>query len=103
MYRAYSRKNDMDEPPMLSDDESDTSEEGDQPSPTKKSKAKEEDKLNLEARFYRFGVSPEWMQIFRILNHRVQDGKEEFMVKWRDVPYSLSTWERPDDPVNNQI
>lgn len=70
MYRAYSRKNDMDEPPMLSDDESDTSEEGDQPSPTKKSKAKEEDKLNLEARFYRFGVSPEWMQIFRILNHR---------------------------------
>lgn len=70
MYRAYSRKNDMDEPPMLSDDESDTSEDGDQPSPTKKSKAKEEDKLNLEARFFRFGVSPEWMQIFRILNHR---------------------------------
>lgn len=71
MYRAYSRKNDMDEPPMLSDDESDSADEGGQLSPTKKSnKAKEEDKFNLEARFFRFGVSPEWMQIFRILNHR---------------------------------
>jgi hypothetical protein len=70
MYRAYSRKNDMDEPPMLSDDESDSLEDGEQPSPTKKSKAKEEDKLNLEARYYRFGVNPDWMQIFRILNHR---------------------------------
>lgn len=74
MYRAYSRKNDMDEPPLLSDDESDSgSEDGKQLSPTKKSKAKEEDQLNLEARFYRFGVSPEWMQIFRILNHRYKE------------------------------
>lgn len=68
MYRAYSRKNDMEEAPMLSDGES--SDDGEQQSPTKKSKGKEDDKLNLEARFFRFGVSPEWMQIFRILNHR---------------------------------
>lgn len=69
MYRAYSRKNDMEEPPLLSD--GDSSDDDQQSSPTKKSKAKEDDKLNLEARFFRFGVSPEWMQIFRILNHRL--------------------------------
>ena len=36
--------------------------------------------------------------------HRVtKQSKEEFFIKWRDVPYNLSTWERPDDHVNSQI
>ncbi|XP_048580667.1 chromodomain-helicase-DNA-binding protein 4 isoform X2 [Nematostella vectensis] len=105
MFRAFSRKNDMDEPPPLSDDDDEDSiEDGQHPSPTAKSKAKEQDENNLEARFYRYGVNPEWLQINRIMNHRVlKDGFEEFFVKWRDVPYSQSTWESPDDPINHQI
>lgn len=36
--------------------------------------------------------------------HRVtKQSKEEFFIKWRDVPYNLSTWENPDDHVNSQI
>ena len=36
--------------------------------------------------------------------HRVpKQSKEEFLIKWRDVPYNQSTWERPDDAVNSQI
>ena len=36
--------------------------------------------------------------------HRVtKQSKEEFFIKWRDVPYNMSTWENPDDHVNSQI
>lgn len=36
--------------------------------------------------------------------HRVpKQSKEELLIKWRDVPYNQSTWERPDDAVNSQI
>ena len=34
---------------------------------------------------------------------RAKKGKEQYYVKWRDVPYNLSTWEYMDDPVNSQI
>ena len=30
-------------------------------------------------------------------------GKTTYLVKWQDLPYNFSTWEDPDDPVNNQI
>ena len=68
MYRAYFRKNDMDQPPLLDDD---SSEDGEATShSTAESKVKEQDENNLEARFYRFGVRPEFLQIQRILEHR---------------------------------
>ena len=68
MYRAYFRKNDMDQPPLLDDD---SSEDGEATShSTAESKVKEQDESNLEARFYRFGVRPEFLQIQRILQHR---------------------------------
>lgn len=36
--------------------------------------------------------------------HRVpKQSKEQFLIKWRDVPYNQSTWESPDDAVNSQI
>jgi hypothetical protein len=58
MFRNYQRKNDMDEPPPLEDGSSYGKD------------MKEEDPHNLEERFYRYGVRPEWLQIHRILNHR---------------------------------
>jgi len=61
MYRNYIRKNDMDEPPPLEDGSSYGRDE----------KEIQEDPHNLEDRFYRYGVRPEWLQIHRILNHRL--------------------------------
>lgn len=99
MYRAYFRKNDMEEPPPVDD--------GDEDKETPAhviQNSKAEDESNLEARFYRYGVRPEWLQIHRILRHRVtKQSKEMYFIKWRDVPYNLSTWENTEDPVNSQI
>ena len=60
MYRNYMRKTDMDEPPPLEDGSSYGRDDKDI----------QEDPHNLEERFYRYGVRPEWLQIHRILNHR---------------------------------
>ena len=50
----------MDEPPPLEDGSSYGRDDKDI----------QEDPHNLEERFYRYGVRPEWLQIHRILNHR---------------------------------
>lgn len=60
LYRNYIRKNDMEEPPPLDDGDSYTN--GNKPGkeiPTHK----KHDKLNLEEKYYRYGVQPEWLQI----------------------------------------
>ena len=59
--RMYIRKNDMDEPPPLEDGSSWGGKDKKRPT---------DDKNNLEERFYRYGVRPEWLQIHRIINHR---------------------------------
>ena len=59
MYRNYIRKNDMDEPPPLEDGSS-----------YGKENKKLIDPKNLEQRFYRYGVKPEWLMLSRIINHR---------------------------------
>ena len=65
MFRIYMRKNDMDEPPPLEDGSSYGGKE-------KKAKRAErnEDPDNLEDRFYKYGVRPDWLTIHRIINHR---------------------------------
>jgi hypothetical protein len=50
----------MDEPPPLEDGSSYGRDD----------KEIQEDPHNLEERFYRYGVRPEWLQLHRILNHR---------------------------------
>ena len=47
----------MDEPPPLEDGS------------CYKDKMKEEDPDNLEDRFYRYGVRPDWLNIHRVINH----------------------------------
>lgn len=43
---------------------------------------------------FRYGVKPEWLLVHRILNHKhLRDGRMMYLVKWRDLPYSLATWE----------
>lgn len=65
MYRCYSRKNDMDEPPALDDGSS-----GLEAVVKKTDKNTRDNFENLEERFYRFGIRPEWLQVHKILNHR---------------------------------
>ncbi|XP_050414709.1 chromodomain-helicase-DNA-binding protein 4 isoform X3 [Patella vulgata] len=87
-YRCYIRKYDMDEPPPLEDGSS------------YGEKLKGDDPHNLEERYYRYGVRPEWLQIHRIINHRVaKNGNNWFLVKWRDLPYDNATWEEEDCEV----
>ncbi|KAK7482613.1 hypothetical protein BaRGS_00026112 [Batillaria attramentaria] len=90
MYRNYIRRVDMDEPPPLEDGSS------------YKDKLKDEDPHNLEERFYRYGVRPEWLEIHRIINHtRQRDGSMWYLCKWRDLPYDQATWEREDADIAN--
>ncbi|KAG8184140.1 hypothetical protein JTE90_010186 [Oedothorax gibbosus] len=88
MYRCYQRKNDMDEPPALDDGSSglDVIKKND-----KNSRNNWE---NLEERFYRYGIRPEFLQVHKIINHKTgKDGKVKYLCKWRDLPYDLCTWE----------
>ncbi|KAL7288976.1 hypothetical protein TKK_0016934 [Trichogramma kaykai] len=94
MFRNYSRKYDMDEPPKLEEplDESDSRVKRIKDK-DKQHSTKRED-YNLEERFYRYGVRPEWLVVHRIINHRLQrDGRAMYLVKWRDLGYDQSTWE----------
>ncbi|XP_012269327.2 chromodomain-helicase-DNA-binding protein Mi-2 homolog isoform X2 [Athalia rosae] len=92
MFRNYTRKYDMDDPPKLEEplDESDTRVKRLQ----QQDGATNRDNYNLEERFYRYGVRPEWLVVHRVINHRIQrDGRATYLVKWRDLGYDQATWE----------
>ncbi|KAF7256300.1 hypothetical protein EG68_06473 [Paragonimus skrjabini miyazakii] len=92
MLRNYFKKNDMEEPPLPEDGS------------TYRGKAREKvaDSHNLEERFYKWGVRPEWLQIQRIIDHRTgKGGREWFLVKWRDLSYDECTWEERDSEVTD--
>lgn len=45
-------------------------------------------------------MKPEWLIIHRIINHRsFRDGKTQYLVKWRDLPYDQATWEDENSNV----
>ncbi|XP_058876849.1 chromodomain-helicase-DNA-binding protein 3 isoform X1 [Acipenser ruthenus] len=86
MFRNFQRKNDMDEPPSLDccsgDDEG------------RSEKLRSRD---MEERYYRYGIKPEWMTIHRIINHSVdKKGGLHYLLKWRDLTYDQCTWEEED-------
>jgi len=86
--RSYMRKYDMDEPPKLEEplDEMDNR--------WKRLREVGGDQSALEEKYYRYGVKPEWLLVHRILSHKhLRDGRMMYLVKWRDLPYSLATWE----------
>ncbi|KAI1301466.1 Chromodomain-helicase-DNA-binding protein Mi-2 -like protein [Halotydeus destructor] len=115
MYRNYCRKTDMDEPPPLDTEQwqvkkrireareakEDEDDEGEINAGTGKKKAQRrrvatdaEKEAELEERFYRYGIRPEWLQVGRIINHKqLRDGSYMYLVKWRDLPYDASSWE----------
>ncbi|XP_011300303.1 chromodomain-helicase-DNA-binding protein Mi-2 homolog [Fopius arisanus] len=98
MFRNYSRKYDMDEPPKLEEplDESDNR--------VKRLRdadgATNRDEIALEERFYRYGVRPEWLVVHRVINHRYQrDGRASYLVKWRELGYDQATWEDEHEDI----
>ncbi|XP_023385665.1 chromodomain-helicase-DNA-binding protein 3 isoform X11 [Pteropus vampyrus] len=93
MYRNYQRKNDMDEPPPLDYGS------GEDDGKSDKRKVKDPHYAEMEEKYYRFGIKPEWMTVHRIINHSVdKKGNYHYLVKWRDLPYDQSTWE--EDEMN---
>ncbi|XP_021364893.1 chromodomain-helicase-DNA-binding protein 5-like isoform X3 [Mizuhopecten yessoensis] len=103
MYRHYIRKNDMDEPPPLEDGSSYGMKDyhkikGKRGSDYNKEK---DDGENLEERFYKYGVRPEWLEVHRIINHKTSKDNTWYLVKWSDLPYDQATWESEDSGVAN--
>jgi len=93
LFRVFCRKNDMNDPPVPEDgtEENESEEETTEP------------KNNLEERFYKYGIKPEWLQINRILWHREKRGKTLYLVRWKELPYDQCTWESPTDEANSEI
>lgn len=100
MFRYYTRKYDMDEPPKL---EEMLDEEDNRAKRIKRHKDKHgqnNQHENLEERFYKYGVKPEWLMVHRVINHRtMRDGRTLYLVKWRELPYDQCTWEEESDDV----
>ncbi|XP_075468801.1 chromodomain-helicase-DNA-binding protein 4 isoform X2 [Ascaphus truei] len=95
MFRNYQRKNDMDEPP--------TGDYGvDEEEKCRRRKNKDPKYLEMEEKFYRYGIKPEWMMIHRILNHSVdKKGYVHYLIKWRDLAYDQASWELEDADVQD--
>ncbi len=81
--RMYWRRMDPDIPPEVDDGSQEDLETG-----SIEGKERESDPHNLEEKYYRYGIKPEWMQVHRIINH-VQYAKTQFdyLVKWRELVY----------------
>uniref|UniRef100_A0ABM5EJC5 Chromodomain-helicase-DNA-binding protein 3 isoform X5 n=1 Tax=Pogona vitticeps TaxID=103695 RepID=A0ABM5EJC5_9SAUR len=94
MYRNYQRKNDMDEPPPLDYGS------GDDDGKSEKRKNKDPLYAEMEEKYYRYGIKPDWMTIHRVINHSIdKKGNYHYLVKWRDLSYDQSTWEEDDMPI----
>ncbi|KAM9326735.1 chromodomain-helicase-DNA-binding protein 4 [Gastrophryne carolinensis] len=90
MFRNYQRKTDMDDPPAgdYGVDEEEKS---------RKRKNKDPKYLEMEEKFFRYGIKPEWLLIHRILNHSMdKKGYVHYLIKWRDLPYDQASWESED-------
>lgn len=95
MFRMYTRKYDMEEPPKLEEPIDDN----DLRAKRILSMGGSQDE-DLEERFYRYGVKPEWLVVHRVINHRtMRDGRTLYLVKWRELPYDQATWEEESDEI----
>ncbi|KAF7236777.1 Chromodomain-helicase-DNA-binding protein 3 [Varanus komodoensis] len=89
--RNYQRKNDMDEPPPLDYGS------GDDDGKSEKRKNKDPLYAEMEEKYYRYGIKPDWMTIHRVINHSIdKKGNYHYLVKWRDLSYDQSTWEEDE-------
>lgn len=97
MFRYYTRKYDMEEPPKFEEalDEADSRYKR-----MLKYRAPGGDDVNLEDQFYKYGVKPEWLMVHRVINHRtMRDGRTLYLIKWRELSYDQVTWEQDSDDI----
>lgn len=93
LLRSYWKKVDPENPPEVDDDSNEETGESD-------GKEKEDDPHNLEEKFYRYGIKPEWLQVNRVLHHAsYEKGQYDYYVKWKELSYDQATWERDDQAV----
>lgn len=92
MFRHYTRKYDMEEPPRF---DSELDEQDNRYKRIEKmGKNSKHEKDIYEEKYYRYGVKPEWLIVHRVIQHRVmRDGRTLYLVKWRELPYDQTTWE----------
>lgn len=92
MFRHYTRKYDMEEPPRF---EEQLDEQDNRYLRIKKMERHgKREKDALEEKYYKYGVKPEWLIVHRVINHRtMRDGRTLYLVKWRELQYDQSTWE----------
>lgn len=95
LLRNYSRKYELEEPPKLEE------QLDDEPSIGYKIQCNKLRTPELEERFFKYGVKPEWLLVHRVINHRtMRDGRTLYLVKWRDLPYDQATWEEESEDIN---
>ncbi|XP_030750203.1 chromodomain-helicase-DNA-binding protein Mi-2 homolog isoform X2 [Sitophilus oryzae] len=97
MFRSYTRKYDMEEPPKLEEpmDEADA-----RCNRLIKMGGKNKDE-ELEEKFYKYGVKPEWLVVHRVINHRtMRDGRTLYLLKWRELSYDQATWEDENEDIS---
>uniref|UniRef100_A0A5S6QHK0 Chromodomain-helicase-DNA-binding protein 3 n=1 Tax=Trichuris muris TaxID=70415 RepID=A0A5S6QHK0_TRIMR len=95
--RMYFRKMDPEVPPEVDDGSQEDLQTG-----IIEGKEKEEDPHNLEERYYRYGIKPEWLQIQRIINHKLhKHGTVEYLIKWRELSYDQASWESDEFELPN--
>lgn len=55
---------------------------------------------DLAERFYKYGIHPEFLEVHRIIDHNtLRSGDNEYLVKWKNLPYSKCTWETEEDGI----
>lgn len=101
MFRYYTRKYDMEEPPRY---EEQLDERDHRYKRLKRHRGAhghhDDDSKNLEEKYYRYGIKPEWLVVHRVINHRtMRDGRTLYLVKWRELAYDQSTWEEESDEI----
>ncbi|XP_031349384.1 chromodomain-helicase-DNA-binding protein Mi-2 homolog isoform X2 [Photinus pyralis] len=94
MLRNYSRKFELEEPPKFD-------EQMDEEPSNYKLQCSKLRTAELEERFFKYGVKPEWLLVHRVISHRqLRDGRTIYLVKWRDLPYDQATWEEETDDIS---
>jgi len=75
LHTFFKRRFYLDEPPALEDGSSFGR-------PRHKTGISEDDPHNLEERYYRYGIKPEWMQIHRVVMHELVTQSDSLFCFW---------------------
>lgn len=90
----YQRKYDLEEPPKLEDPDEEAINSFTHLYTPERYK-------ELEERFHKYGIKPEWLVVHRVINHRtMRDGRTLYLIKWRELTYDQASWEEDNDEID---